>query len=268
MTGMTWDPDSYLAFADLRSRPGLELLARINHPNPETIVDLGCGPGHLTAVVARRWPEARVIGIDDSAEMLGRAESQFPAHQWPTITWQHEDIANWAPHYPVSVLYSNATLHWLGNHRALFPRLLAMTSPGGVLAVQMPDNWDQPSHRLISRLVDDPRWKTRTAPVFLGHPVAEPAEYRMWLQPAAGDLDLWRTTYHHILDGDDAVLGWVKGSVLRPILAVLEPDESEAFLAQLAVDYRAAYPPEADGTTVFPFSRFFLVATRTLDPVP
>ena len=133
--GMTWDPDSYMAFADLRSRPGLELLARVNHPNPETIVDLGCGPGHLTAVVARRWPAARVIGIDQSAEMLERAESQFPAHQWPTITWQHEDIATWAPPYPVSILYSNATLHWLGNHRVLFPRLLAMISPGGVLAV-------------------------------------------------------------------------------------------------------------------------------------
>lgn len=260
---MAWDPDSYMEFADLRSRPGLELIARINHANPEIIVDLGCGPGHLTAVLARRWPEARVVGIDDSAEMLERAESQFPAHQWPTIKWQHEEIAAWTPPYPVSILFSNAALHWLGNHQILFPRLLAMISSGGVLAVQMPDNWDQPSHRLISRLVDDPRWKSRTAPVFLGHPVAEPAEYRTWLRPAAAEIDQWRTTYHHVLEGVDPVLGWVKGSVLRPILAVLEPDESEAFLSQLAGGYRTQYPPEANGTTIFPFSRQFIVARRS-----
>ena len=182
---LTWDPDSYMAFADLRSRPGLELIARINHPNPEVIVDLGCGPGHLTAVLARRWPDARIVGIDDSAEMLERAASQFPSQQWPTIKWQHAEIATWVPSYPVSIVFSNAALHWLGNHQVLLPHLLSLISIGGVLAVQMPDNWDQPSHRQISRLVDDPRWRSRTAPVFLGHPVADPAEYRSWLRPLA-----------------------------------------------------------------------------------
>jgi trans-aconitate 2-methyltransferase len=259
---VTWDPDSYMAFADLRSRPGLELIARINHPNPEVIVDLGCGPGHLTAVLARRWPDARIVGIDDSAAMLERAASQFPSQQWPTIKWQHAEIATWVPSYPVSIVFSNAALHWLGNHRVLFPHLLSLISIGGVLAVQMPDNWDQPSHRQVSRLVDDPLWRSRTALAFLGHPVADPAEYRSWLRPMAVDIDLWRTTYHHVLEGPEAILEWVKGSVLRPILAALQPDEAEDFVSQLAEAYRTAYPPEADGMTTFPFSRLFIVARR------
>jgi trans-aconitate 2-methyltransferase len=259
---MNWDPDSYMEFADLRSRPGLELIARISHPDPEVIVDLGCGPGHLTAVLARRWPNAKVVGIDDSGEMLQRAESQFPSHLWPTIEWRHEEIARWAPQHPVSILFSNAALHWLGSHQTLFPRLLATIKPEGVFAVQMPDNWDQPSHRLIGRLVGDPRWSARTAPAFLGHPVAEPAEYRRWLRASTAEIDLWRTTYHHVLEGSDAVLGWVKGSVLRPILSVLEPAESEEFLSELAGAYRTSYPPQDDGGTLFPFSRLFIVARR------
>ena len=260
---MTWDPDSYMAFADLRSRPGLELLARINHLDPEVIVDLGCGPGHLTAVMARRWPDAQVVGIDDSAEMLERAASQFPSQQWPSISWQHAEIATWAPAHSVSIVFSNAALHWLGNHQVLIPHLMTLISAGGVLAVQMPDNWDQPSHRLISRLVDEPRWRSRTAPAFLGHPVAEPAEYRSWLRPMAAEIDLWRTTYHHILEGPDAVLGWVQGSVLRPILAALQPDEAADFVSQLTDAYRTAYPIETDGKTPFPFSRLFIVARRS-----
>ena len=205
-----WDPDTYLAFADLRSRPGLELLARIQHPNPEIIVDLGCGPGHLSAVLARRWPDARVIGVDGSAEMLTRAESQFPRGKWPTIEWEHQDISTWNAQNPVSILYSNAALHWLGDHRNLFPQLLSLISSGGSMAVQMPDNWEEPSHALISRLTDDPRWRERAAPVFLGRPLAEPGEYRAWLQPQAAEVDQWRTTYFQSLTGADPVLSWVK----------------------------------------------------------
>ena len=259
---VAWDPDTYLAFADLRSRPGLELLARIEHPRPDMIVDLGCGPGHLTAVLARRWPGARVIGVDGSAEMLARAESQFPAKKWPTIEWEHRDISTWSPPDPVSILYSNAALHWRGDHENLYPRLLSLVAAGGSLAVQMPDNWDQPSHTLISRLADDARWKDRTGPVFLGRPVAEPGDYRAWLQPDATEIDLWRTTYFQALTGADPVVAWVKGSVLRPILNVLEPEEAEIFLSRLATSYRTAYPTGSDGTTIFPFSRFFIVARR------
>lgn len=262
LDGTLWDPESYMAFADLRTRPGLELIARINHPDPEVIVDLGCGPGHLTAVAARRWPGARIFGVDSSAEMLTRADAQFPSRQWPTITWLHDEIATWAPASPVSILFSNAALHWVGDHVILFPRLLALVESGGVFAVQMPDNWDEPSHRSIARLVDDPRWQARTSPAFLGDPVARPAEYRHWLRAIATQIDQWRTTYYHVLDGSDPVLGWVEGAILRPILSTLEPDESKMFLARLAEDYRLHYPEEADGDTVFPFSRQFLVARR------
>lgn len=257
-----WDPDSYLAFADQRLRPGFDLMARIHHRDPKVIVDLGCGTGDLTAALARRWPGAQVVGIDESAEMLERAGSKFPPDQWPTISWQRLEIAGWAPAAPVSILFSNAALHWLGNHQTLFPRLMALVESEGVLGVQMPDNWDEPSHRLIGELVADPRWTLRTAPMFLGHPVARPAEYRAWLQPATAAIDQWRTTYFHVLEGDDPVLDWVKGSILRPILAVLEPNESEVFQARLAEGYRLAYPSEEDGRTILPFSRLFLVAAR------
>jgi trans-aconitate 2-methyltransferase len=259
---MTWDPDRYMEFADLRSRPGLELIARINHADPQIIVDLGCGPGHLTAVLARRWPQARVIGIDDSAEMLATAETGFPSTQWPTIKWETANIDAWSPPYPISILYSNAALHWVGDHRALIPRLFDLVAPGGVMAIQMPDNWDQPTHQLISRLVDDPRWQSRTAPVYPGHPVARSSEYRAWLQAEASELDQWRTTYYHVLEDADPVLNWVKGSVLRPILAVLEPSEVDEFVSQLAKAYRMQYPREPGGATLLPFSRLFIVARK------
>ncbi|MGH8926868.1 MAG: methyltransferase domain-containing protein [Acidimicrobiia bacterium] len=260
--GAIWDPDRYLAFADLRSRPGLELMTRISHPNPTTIIDLGCGPGHLTAVMARRWPEARTIGVDGSETMLARAATLFPAHDWPSIDWQHGDIANWVPIEPASIVFSNAALHWVPDHRRLFRNLMASVLPGGTLAVQMPDNWDQPSHVAISRLVDRPRWRARAAPAFLRHPVAEASEYRAWLGDLSAEIDQWRTTYFHVLDGPNPVLEWVRGSVLAPVLTALDESDRQPFEAELANLYRQAYPPQPDGTTIFPFSRIFVVAIR------
>ena len=257
-----WDPDSYMAFADQRLRPGLDLITRIQHQDPRLIVDLGCGTGDLTAALARRWPLAQVLGIDESAEMLEKARSKFPPTRWPTISWERLEIAQWVSVAPVSILFSNAALHWLGEHHILFPRLMSQVESDGVLAVQMPDNWDEPSHRLIGELIGDPRWTLRAAPMFVGDPVARPSEYRAWLQPAATGIDQWRTTYFHVLEGEDPVLDWVKGSILRPILAVLEPNESEVFLSRLGEAYRSAYPAEPDRKTILPFSRLFLVATR------
>lgn len=262
-----WDPDRYLGFADQRSRPGVDLINRVGHPSPETIVDLGCGTGHLTVALARRWPQARVIGVDTSPQMLERAVALFPPRDWPTVEWREEDLATFQPASPPSILFSNATLHWVPEHRSLFPRLMDSLAPGGVLAVQMPDNWNQPSHLLIGRLIDDPWWARGRvgddlSAALVRSPLAAPGAYRAWLSPAAGDVDMWRTTYFHLLGGPDPVLGWVKGSVLAPVLAVLEPDDAGRLEAALAAAYREAYPPEPDGTTIFPFSRLFFVATK------
>lgn len=259
---MSWDPDRYLGFAGLRTRAGLELIARITHPGPKRVFDLGCGPGQLTAVIARRWPESLVTGVDLSPEMLERATTQFSGSEWATITWQELDIGGWKPDFPADVIFSNAALHWVPDHHFLFPTLMESLQPGGVLAVQMPDNWDEPSHRLISRLVDDPRWRASTAPAYARHPVHSPYDYRKWLEPQADEIDIWRTTYFHDLDGPDPVLAWVKGSVLGRILGKLAEDEQLEFEAALAALYSEAYPPSISGKTSFPFSRLFLVAVK------
>lgn len=258
---MSWDPDRYLGFVDLRSRPGLELIARIAHEGPERVVDLGCGAGQLTAVLARRWPQAEVWGIDSSPEMLERARSQFAGPEWSTIEWRLADIGTWREG-PVDIIFSNAALHWMPDHKLLFPSLMQNLLQRGVLAVQMPDNWNEPSHRLIGQLVDYPRWRQRVAPAFTRNPVNSANDYRRWLEPYATEIDIWRTTYYHHLEGTDPVLTWVKGSVLGPILAKLDEDEMADFERELAACYSEAYTTTVGGATVFPFSRLFIVAIR------
>jgi trans-aconitate 2-methyltransferase len=251
-----WDPAQYLRFADQRTRPGMELLARIPATDPSTVFDLGCGTGHLTAALALRWPSATVTGLDSSAEMLERARASYP-----DLGFQQADIADWYPTEPPDLIYSNATLHWLDRHEELFPRLLRLLPEGGVLAVQMPDNNREPSHLVVQHVVDDGPWAERALPLLLRAPVARPANYRQWLGEEA-ILDQWETIYHHELRGEDPVLEWVMGTLLRPILRILTEAERVAFLDRVAEGYRLHYPPGPDGTTVLPFRRQFLIAVR------
>lgn len=251
-----WDPAQYLRFADERSRPGMELLARIPATERATIFDLGCGTGHLTAALALRWPPATVTGIDNSGEMLERARASHP-----DLTFEEADIAHWTPASRPDLIYSNATLHWLDHHEALFPRLLRLLPEGGVLAVQMPDNSREPSHLVVQHVVDDGPWAERASPLLRRAPVARPAVYRQWLGEEA-ILDQWETIYHHELRGEDPVLEWVMGTLLRPILRVLTEAERVAFLDRVAEGYRQYYPSESDGTTILPFRRQFLIAVR------
>lgn len=227
-----WDPSQYLRFADERTRPGMELLARIPATDPSTIFDLGCGTGHLTAALALRWPPATVTGIDNSDEMLERARASHP-----DLTFEQADIAHWNPADPPDLIYSNAALHWLDHHEELFPRLLRLLPEGGVLAVQMPDNSREPSHLVVQHVVDVGPWAERASPLLLRSPVARPAAYRQWLGDEA-TLDQWETIYHHELRGDDPVLEWLMGTLLRPILRVLTEDERVVFLDRVAEGYR------------------------------
>ncbi len=255
---MKWDPEQYLKFANHRLRPGLDLLAHLPPVPAERAIDLGCGAGGLTLELAARLPPgASLTGFDLSAEMLATAQTLAGADN---IGWQQGDIAAWREDAAYDVIYSNATLHWLPDHAELFPRLMAALRPGGVLAVQMPRNFAAPSHELLRQVVQNLP-TTLHVPV-IDEPVAEPAQYFDWLGPHACSVDIWQTEYLHQLRGPDAVLNWVRGTTLRPVLAQLPAAEAAALETDYAARLRAAYPLRADGTTLFAFRRLFLVARK------
>jgi trans-aconitate 2-methyltransferase len=255
---MTWNPDRYLAFADHRTRPATDLLARVALDAPARVADLGCGPGNSTALLVERWPDAAMVGIDSSAEMLVKARaSGVPA------TWALADIAEWTPAAPFDVLFSNAALQWLPDHATLLPRLLDHVGPGGVLAVQMPRNFAAPSHILLREVAAAGPWSERLQPLIPPEPVGAPAWYYDLLVPGAARLDIWETEYLQVLEGDDPVLAWTRGTALRPVQAALDAGERAAFEAAYKQRLRTAYPKRPDGRTLFPFRRLFIVACRS-----
>lgn len=252
----TWDPNQYLRYADHRLRPALDLIERIPVTEPRAIYDLGCGTGNVTRLLAARWPGAVVTGMDHSPEMLARASAEPGA-----IRWIEADIGDWQPDALPDLLFSNATLHWVPDHSALFPSLLGWLAAGGCLAVQMPRSWGLPSHRLMRETLADLRLGPDDLRRSLERePVKEPGAYYELLAPRTSHLDIWETEYLQALEGPDPVLEWVKGTGLRPVLLGLsEPDKKE-FLAEYARRLREAYPPSSDGRTLYPFRRLFLVA--------
>ena len=252
-----WDPAQYLKFAAPRFRPAMDLLARVAIEAPKTVYDLGCGAGNVTRLLAQRWPDARVVGVDDSAEMLAQAAKEAPG-----IVWQCQSVASWTPDRAADLIYSNAALHWLPDHQALFRRLMGCLTPGGVLAVQMPRNFSEPSHALIRETVAGGPWRDRLAPLVQPSPVAAPEYYYDLLAPLAAELDMWETQYQHVLEGEDPVKEWTKGTWLKQFLDALDEGDRPAFEADYAVRLRKAYPRRADGKTVFPFRRLFIVARR------
>ena len=252
---MTWDPSLYSAFAAPRLRPALDLLARIRHDAPAHVVDLGCGTGNVTRLLAARWPTATVLGVDASAEMLAAAAAEPSA-----IRWERADAAAWSPRQPVDVLFSNAALQWLGDHPALFARLAGLIAPGGVLAVQMPHNHYAASHTVMAEAAAAGPWAEVLRPLAGRFPVAEPAAYYDLLAPLARNLDIWETEYLHVLEGDEPVVKWTMGTALRPLLDALDDPWRGRFLAEYAARIAIAYPRRADGRTLLPFRRIFMVA--------
>jgi trans-aconitate 2-methyltransferase len=255
---VAWEPERYLTFGDQRTRPARDLLARVPLERAARVADLGCGPGNSTALLAQRWPEAAIIGVDNSPEMLAQARAGSIR-----ATWVEADIAAWTPDRPLDLIYSNAALHWLGDHAALLPRLLGQLRAEGVLAVQMPRNFAAPSHTLLHETARSAPWAERLAGILDGRPVAAPEWYYDLLSPLAQALDVWETEYLHVLEGDDPVLRWTRGTALRPIMQVLDAKQFAAFEAAYAARLRATYPRRADGRTLFPFRRLFIVAQRS-----
>ena len=248
----TWDPAAYLTFDDLRSRPFHDLIARIGARTPRRVVDLGCGPGHLTSLLGGRWPDAEIAASDSSADMVAAARERG-------IAAELADVNDWMPGPADDVVVTNAVLQWVPRHRELLPRWIAAMPAGGWFAMQVPGNFGAHSHVLTRELAAEPRWAD--AVTLRGtETVAEPAEYADLLVDAGAQVDVWETTYVQPLTGPDPVLRWIEGTALRPVRSALDDSAYAEFTAELAPRLRAAYPQRTDGTTWFPFRRIFAVA--------
>ncbi|MGK4585625.1 trans-aconitate 2-methyltransferase [Kitasatospora sp. HPMI-4] len=268
MRQATWDPQQYLRHAGHRTRPFLDLLSRVPEParSPALIADLGCGAGNVTALLADRWPDARITGFDNSAEMLAAAEEfAGPTPAGGSLDFRPADATGWAPDQAYDLIVSNATLQWVPNHPELLSSWIDSLAPGGTFALQVPDQSTAASHTLLDGLCRSARWRGRLAD--------RADEQRQFVLSPGGYLDLltgldctvdaWETTYAQLLTGQDPVLDWVKGTALRPVLTALadDPEAAAAFLADYRELLRTAYPAGLHGT-VFPFRRVFAVATR------
>jgi trans-aconitate 2-methyltransferase len=271
MVAAMWDPGQYLRFGDERARPFGDLLARVNAEAPGLVVDLGCGPGNLTTILAERWPQAQVVGVDNSPEMIATAQAAARAMASDRaiagasgagrLSFALADIRDWQPDRPVDVFVSNAVLQWVPDHLGLLTRWAGLLAPGGWLAAAMPGNFDQPSHAILLDLVSSSRWRPLLGDVSLNRQAEDPAAYLDLLARAGCRVDAWETTYLHVLQGDNPVLEWYKGTGLRPVLAALPAERSAEFLAEYAARAHDAYPSAPYGT-VLPFRRVFFVATR------
>jgi trans-aconitate 2-methyltransferase len=268
-----WDATQYLRFGGERARPFFDLLARVGAELPEYVVDLGCGPGNLTALLADRWPSAAVCGVDSSPQMIEAARKLTGAlrssgsgpvttSHAPGLSFVLDDVRHWEPQSLPDVIVSNAVLQWVPGHRELLVRWADRLDDDGWLAFQVPGNFDQPSHVILREMVVSARWRPLLRDVELNRQSADPADYAELLAGAGCEVDAWETTYVHILEGEDPVLEWYKGTGLRPVLAVLDADQAADFLAAYGERLRAAYPPSSFGT-IFPFRRVFAVAHRT-----
>ncbi len=256
---MTWSATQYTKFEAERNRPILDLIARIPGVSVRRAADLGCGPGNSTELLQRRFPEAAIVGIDSSADMIAAARRRLPQAEFALA-----DIADWPESGPFDVILANASLQWVPDHAAVFPRLVAKLAPGGVLAVQMPDNLDEPAHRLMREVAAGGPWAAKVADAAGARAERREAEwYVRCLRAAGAQADVWRTTYFHPLAGGaGAVVEWFKATGLRPFIDPLDEAERAEFLGRYEAAIAAAYPAAEDGSVLLPFPRLFIVATR------
>jgi trans-aconitate 2-methyltransferase len=235
-----------------------DLLAALPPIQAHSVIDLGCGPGNSTEVLAACYPQATISGIDSSSDMIEAARRRLPH-----INFAVADLQAWEDVGPFDVILANAVLQWLDHHESLLPGLVERLAPGGALAVQMPDNLDEPAHRLMREIAADGPWAaTLAASAAARAPLPSAAWYYELLRPLCSKVDLWRTTYYHFLHGAEAVVEWFKGSGLRPFLEPLKTGQRSAFLERYTAATATAYPKVADGSVLLPFPRVFLTAIR------
>lgn len=253
-----WSAADYLRFEDERTRPAADLLARVPLAAPRRIVDLGCGPGNSTELLASRYPTVEIEGVDSSSDMIATASTRLPR-----LHFSLADIASWTAAKPADLLFANAALQWLPDHETLLPRLMEQLASGGALAIQMPDNLSEPSHVAMAEVARDPAWASRIAAAGQARAALLTAEgYYDLLAPQAATIDIWRTTYLHPLAGAEAIVDWFRSTGLRPYLDPLDADERERFLKLYLERIRAFYPERANGKALLRFPRLFIVAVR------
>ena len=256
-----WDTALYLKFEEERTLPARDLLARAPR-DARHVVDLGCGPGTSTQLLAARYPDAHIVGIDNSAQMLVAARARLP-----DIAFEQREIGAWRPSVAPDLIFANAALQWLPDHQDLIPRLMSFLADDGCLAIQMPDNRQEPSHALMRLVAADGPWADRLVPVAKTRGlIGIYSDYYRWLKPLSRKVEIWQTTYVHRLPGVGAVVDWFRGSGLRPFLKLLDECEREQFIARYMEGLADAYPPEPDGSLLFLYPRLFVVASKAGAP--
>jgi trans-aconitate 2-methyltransferase len=259
---MDWSAVQYRKFEAERTRPVRDLLAATATKDVSTAIDLGCGPGNSTELLQAKYPLATVSGIDNSIDMVAAARRRLP-----NVRFEHGDVAEWCGHEATGtfdVIQANAVLQWLPNHETLFPALMARLAPGGALAVQMPDNLDEPAHQLMRAVAAETPFAARYGDAIPSRDPLPGADwYHRRLRRAGAIVDIWRTTYYHLLAGGiDALVEWFMGSGLRPFLEPLDAAERSAFLSRYRSLLELAYPAGPDGSVLVAFPRLFIVARR------
>lgn len=254
----TWDPDLYERYKTYRDRPALDLLLQVpGDLSPREIWDLGCGPGEHAAVLAARHPGAAVHGLDQSETMLAAARRRTGA-----VDWVQGDIGAWKPKTAPDLVFSNAALQWLPDHGTLFPEIMRQIARGGVFACQIPISEGEPWNDILDEAAAAGPWAAKLAGVSHVHPTARAQDYYAWLGPLSAEIDIWETRYLHVLEGDDPVVEWMSGTALRPLVQALEGQEQADFLETYRTLAAKAFPRQADGATLFPFPRLFMIARR------
>jgi trans-aconitate 2-methyltransferase len=255
---MTWDPTLYRRFEDERTRPAHDLLARVPLERATRVIDLGCGPGNSTELLWARFVGAAVTGIDNSEAMLESARKRLPECQF-----EPGDVSTWQASATPDVIFANAVLHWVPAHEQLFPRLFSALAAGGVLAVQMPDNLNEPSHRAMREVASVGPWASALGDAARARAeILTPQTYYDLLASDALGIDIWRTTYHHVLGSASDIVDWVRATGLRPFIDPLSDTERAAFLVEYERRIADAYPARSDGKRLLAFPRLFVVACR------
>jgi len=253
-----WSAAQYLKFEDERTRPSRDLLARVPLDAPRRVFDLGCGPGNSTELLVERFPLAEVIGVDSSPDMLRQARERLPR-----CKFVEADLSTWTPDPGTDLLFGNAVFHWVSDHPNVLRRLLRALGPGGVLALQMPDNADQPAVAAQEKVVASGPWAAALTHVKRrSKQLLRPEEYYDLFRPLSRNIDIWHIHYNHLMESHAGVVEWFKGSGLRPLLAPLDVPTREAFLAKYTEEISRAYPPRCDGKVMLKFPRLFMVAVK------
>jgi trans-aconitate 2-methyltransferase len=253
-----WNARQYLKFEDERTRPPRDLLAQVPLQSPRRVVDLGCGPGNSTELLIERYPQAEVIGLDSSPDMLRQARERLPA-----CAFAAGDLATWSPQERTDLLFANAVFQWVPDHPAVLRRLLEALPEGGVLAVQMPDNTTEPALALMREVAGAGPWASKLASSSAARDdLPTPADYYELLRPVCGHLDIWHTVYNHVMAGPQGIVEWFKGSALRPFLSPLDDDMRGGFITDYTARVARAYPARFDGKVLLRFPRLFIVAVR------